>query len=134
MTFSRSDWLGLAVVLVLAFVLRCWQAQNMAIEHFDEGVYASNLFVGAHLNNEYPDQHLYAPPLLPTLFEWTLILTAGSTQSVLWINVLLGTALVGVVYWAACEWHDAQTALIAGLLVRRRLDKLNLIDVLKTRE
>ncbi|MCA9182234.1 MAG: glycosyltransferase family 39 protein, partial [Planctomycetales bacterium] len=46
---------------------------QMAIEHFDEGVYASNIWFGAEAGYQYPMQRLYAPPLLPSLIEWSLI-------------------------------------------------------------
>ena len=46
---------------------------RMAIEHFDEGVYASNIWFGAEADYHYPMQRLYAPPLLPSLIEWSLI-------------------------------------------------------------
>ncbi len=77
----------------------------MSIEHFDEGVYASNYY-SAHLDYRYPDRHLYAPPLFPAILEWTLILTGGKPHAVMWVNVVLGTALVAAIWWI--------TKLIAG--------------------
>jgi dolichyl-phosphate-mannose-protein mannosyltransferase len=88
----------LLLILVAAFALRAWHAERMAIEHFDEGVYASNLFAD-HLDFRYPDRHLYAPPLLPAILEWALILTGADPRSVMWVNVLFGTALVAAVWW-----------------------------------
>lgn len=88
----------LLLLLVAALALRAWRAERMAIEHFDEGVYASNLFAD-HLDFRYPDRHLYAPPLLPAILEWALILTGAAPSSVMWVNVLLGTALVAAVWW-----------------------------------
>ena len=45
----------------------------MAVEHFDEGVYASNIWFGPEAGYQYPMRRLYAPPLLPSLIEWSLI-------------------------------------------------------------
>lgn len=116
MAASQPGWRNLAVVIAVAFVLRAWQPGQMQIEHFDEGVYASNLLTG-HLGNAYPDQHLYSPPLFPSLLEWTVILGGGNPQAPLWLNVILGTALAAAVYQVAKEWFDVSTAMTAGLLV-----------------
>lgn len=100
----RSSYI-LGVLLVVAFALRAWQSSQMSIEHFDEGVYASN-YHSVHLDYRYPDRHLYAPPMFPAILEWTLILTGGNPQAVMWVNVVLGTALVAAIWWI--------TNLIAG--------------------
>ncbi len=57
-------------VTLLGFVLRISTASNSAVEHFDEGVYASNLFMGPDTGYRFPNQHLYAPPLHSTMIEW----------------------------------------------------------------
>lgn len=87
-----------ALLALIAFALRAWNPQRMAIEHFDEGVYASNYY-SAHLDFRYPDQHLYAPPLLPALLDWTIFITGGNPHSVIWVNVILGTGLVLAIWW-----------------------------------
>ena len=76
----------LGLLLVTAFALRAWQLQHISVEHFDEGVYASN-FYASHLDFRYPDQHLYAPPLFPAILEWVLILT-GNPHAVVWVNIV----------------------------------------------
>jgi len=45
----------------------------MAVEHFDEGVYASNIWFGPEAGYQYPMRRLYAPSLLPSLIEWSII-------------------------------------------------------------
>jgi hypothetical protein len=82
----------------LALVLRAWQAERLSVEHFDEGVYAANLFCGAP-RFEYPFRELYAPPLLPALYEWMLIFTGAFPLAVMSVNVVLGTLLVPAVWW-----------------------------------
>ncbi|MCA9090318.1 MAG: glycosyltransferase family 39 protein [Planctomycetaceae bacterium] len=103
-------------ILCLATVLRILWPGHMQIEHFDEGVYASGFFAG-HLDNRFPDQQLYAPPLFPAMAEWALILCSSAVQAPLWLSVLLGIALVVASYWAAREWFDESTALAAAMLV-----------------
>lgn len=46
---------------------------RMAVEHFDEGVYASNIWFGSEADYQYPMRRLYAPSLLPSLIEWSII-------------------------------------------------------------
>ncbi len=90
---------------MIAFALRASAPAHMSIEHFDEGVYASNYF-SSHLDFRYPDRHLYAPPLFPAILEWALIFSGGNPHTVMFVNVVLGTALVAAIWWL--------TKLIAG--------------------
>lgn len=95
---------ALGALLFIAFLLRAWQPSLISVEHFDEGVYASN-FYSSHLDYSYPNRHLYAPPLFPALLEWLLIFT-GNPHSVVWVNIVLGTGLVAAIWWL--------TKLVAG--------------------
>ncbi len=90
---------------MIAFALRASAPAHLSIEHFDEGVYASNYF-SSHLDFRYPDRHLYAPPLFPAILEWALIFSGGNPHTVMFVNVVLGTALVAAIWWL--------TKLIAG--------------------
>lgn len=113
---SLFQALPLLLLLVTAAGLRCWNVDLLAVEHFDEGVYASNYF-STHLNNRYPDRHLYAPSLLPAVCEWALIFSNGNPAAVLWVNLVLGTALVAAVWWVARIIVGAEAALMAAALV-----------------
>ena len=62
---------GLGVALRFAFVGR------LAIEHFDEGVYASNVWFDGSDGFGYPQVGLYAPPLLPLTIEALLLCGLG---------------------------------------------------------
>jgi 4-amino-4-deoxy-L-arabinose transferase-like glycosyltransferase len=88
--------------------------ERMAVEHFDEGVYASNWFCRPPglPDHTFPQQHLYAPPLMPALFEWVLILTGSNAHAVMWVNVVFGTLTIPLVWWIARDWFGP----IAGLL------------------
>jgi len=97
--FSSIALIGL---LLAAGLLRASSSRMMAVEHFDEGVYASNLF-SDHIDFRYPDRQFYAPPLLPAIFEWVLILSGANPQAVMWVNLFLGTALVAAVFWTTRE-------------------------------
>ncbi len=62
-----------AILLVLGVGLRVAFPSRMAVEHFDEGVYASNIWFGEEAGFQYPMRRLYAPSLLPSLIEWSII-------------------------------------------------------------
>ena len=105
----------LFALLVTAFVLRAIYPSRMAVEHFDEGVYASNYF-SAHLDFRYPDQHLYAPPLFPAILDWTIFLSGGDPHSVMWVNVIFGTGLVFAIWWVTGLIADEAAAIAAAAL------------------
>lgn len=114
---ARSIWaLELWLIAGITFggaVLRVWKPSHMAVEHFDEGVYASNLYC-AFLGGAYPFRHLYAPPLLPVLLEWALILSGGDRSAVMWINVAAGSIMVPSVWWVARTWFGPGSGLAAA--------------------
>jgi len=103
------------VVVLLGLGLRALRPDAMAVEHFDEGVYASNLYCG-HLDPPfaYPMRHLYAPPLFPALLEWAQILFGP--PAAMWVNVLLGSLMVPAVWWTTRCWFGRAAAIAAALL------------------
>src|SRR5690606_9319955 len=110
---SAAEWSLVAMLLLTGLLLRSWQPSHMAVEHFDEGVYASNLFSP---EGSYPYRHLYAPPLLPALLEWALILSGGAAGAVMAVNVLAGTLLVPSVWWVGRRWFGSVAGLSAAAL------------------
>ena len=110
----QTEWLLLAVLFVAGSLLRCWHPSHMAVEHFDEGVYASNLLFPQ--SGGYPYRQLYAPPLLPALLEGALILSGGAAGSVMWVNVLAGCLMIPSVWWIGRAWFGPLPALAAALL------------------
>lgn len=112
----RAEWLALGLIVVLAILLRAAVPARMAVEHFDEGVYASNLYsAGQQPPFVYPDRHLYAPPLLPGLLEWAMLLT-GRPESVMWVNVCIGALTVAVLWWGVRGWFGPAAGIGAALL------------------
>ncbi|WP_197443643.1 ArnT family glycosyltransferase [Maioricimonas rarisocia] len=103
------------VTFLAALLLRSLYPFAMAVEHFDEGVYASNLYAW-HLDNRYPDRHLYAPPLLPALLEWAMIFTGGTAHAAMWVNVLAGSLTAALVAWISGRWFGTAAAVTAGVL------------------
>jgi len=110
-------------LLVLGCGMRLAFPSRMAVEHFDEGVYASNIWFGPELGYQYPMRHLYAPPLLPTLVEWSIIAeqmskttrTPPSSWAVMAPSLLAGCLTLAAAWWMAREWfgRDAGVATLA---------------------
>jgi 4-amino-4-deoxy-L-arabinose transferase-like glycosyltransferase len=108
----------LAVIWFAGIALRTALPERMAVEHFDEGVYASNWYCRPPGLPElvFPNQHLYAPPLLPELLRWVLFFSGGAPRAVLGVNVVAGALLLPVVWWMAREWFGPRSGLAAAAL------------------
>ena len=113
---------GAEVLLVISITLaglglRSAHPSRLAVEHFDEGVYASNLFfhdkAGA---GHYPDQHLYAPPLLPFLIECSMIVFGTANFAPMVVNIAAGALTVPVLWWLGRRWFGITAGLAAATL------------------
>ncbi|MFK7818235.1 MAG: ArnT family glycosyltransferase [Planctomycetaceae bacterium] len=104
------------VLLVIAFALRASWLDEVAVEHFDEGVYASNSIFTADEGDVYPLQHLYAPPLVPALVEYSQLLFGKSTLGLMLPSLLFGSLTVVLSFHVARKWFGAEAALPTGVL------------------
>ncbi len=95
---GRREWMLVGLILVAGFGIRAAFPGRMAVEHFDEGVYASNIFFGADRGFQYPARHLYAPPLWPWLVEWSIIFFGPTHWGTMLVGVVSGT-LTALVVW-----------------------------------
>ena len=113
-------WLWGAVLFGL--ILRLSFPTRMAIEHFDEGVYASNIWFGFNQGGEYPSRHLYAPPLLPMAIEWTMIVASlcgiQPTGFIPMIPCLIaGLATIPSIWWIGRRWFGPSAGIVAAWFV-----------------
>ncbi|HUG69092.1 MAG TPA: glycosyltransferase family 39 protein [Pirellulaceae bacterium] len=116
---SARELLLVAILLVLGVGLRVAFPSRMAIEHFDEGVYASNIWFGPEVGYQYPMRRFYAPPLLPALIEWSLIFDRMrdpspdkfSSLASMVPSLLAGCLTLLVVWKMAREWFGPETGL-----------------------
>ena len=120
MSISRTE-LALALLITLAgFALRFAQLDRLAVEHFDEGVYASNLLFPDD-GFQYPNRFLYGPPLLPSLVEWTSLVCGSDAAAAKWVpflpSLLLGSLTVPLVWWAGRKWFGAPAGVAAASLI-----------------
>jgi dolichyl-phosphate-mannose-protein mannosyltransferase len=115
---TSRELFALAVIGIAGLTLRVACPERMAVEHFDEGVYASNWYCRPPGLPElvFPRQHLYAPPLLPELLRWVLFVSGGAPRAVLWVNVIAGALLIPVIWWMARDWFGPRAGLTAAAL------------------
>ncbi len=112
---TSSEWLAVVVLTLVAAALRLAFPSRMAVEHFDEGVYASNLWF-ADSGFRYPDAHLYAPPLVPWLIEWALVLFGERGWACMSVSLATGVATVPLLWWVGRTWFGVEAGLVAASL------------------
>ena len=116
-TISRTELYWFAGAVIFGAIVRLSFPGRMAVEHFDEGVYASNFWLG-----EFPYRHLYAPPLLPACIEWTMIIAAlcgiKPTGFIPMIPCLIaGIATIPSIWWICRRWFGPSAGLVSAWLV-----------------
>lgn len=114
---GRREWVAIAGIVLLAIAMRFAYPNRMAIEHFDEGVYASNIFFSEAEGGQYPYRHLYAPPLLPFLIEWGIIFLGPDSIAPFLPALILGTATVPLAWWAVRSWFGPLAGVAAAWLI-----------------
>ena len=113
---SRQERIAVLVIVLAGCVLRCLFLSDVAVEHFDEGVYASNLWFGSEQGAEYPGRYFYAPPLFPFLIEWSMIFLGSGVWGVFLPALLLGSLTVLLTWWVARSWFGPAAGLVAAIL------------------
>jgi 4-amino-4-deoxy-L-arabinose transferase-like glycosyltransferase len=107
---------------VIGAALRLGNLGQVAVEHFDEAVYASNLLFGADQGGEYPLRQFYAPPLLPAAIEWTTVFGQLFFRDLpTWWPMLpalvAGLATIPSAWWIARQWLSPRAGIIAAILI-----------------
>src|SRR5262245_29882716 len=115
-SFSRRELVLLAVVLLVGVALRLVAFSRSAVEHFDEGVYASNIYFGPP-DYAYPQQRFFGPPLLPALIEAGMIAGLPPNTAALLPSFLAGCATIVALWWFGRSWFSPEVGLSAATLV-----------------
>lgn len=122
LAISRAQTLWLAVAFLAGAVLRLGTVSSVAVEHFDEAVYASNLLFTLEEGSEFPMRQLYAPALLPAAIEWTTIIGQTILGDVPNWWPMLPALLAGLVtipsaWWIVRQWFGPPAGIAAALLI-----------------
>jgi 4-amino-4-deoxy-L-arabinose transferase-like glycosyltransferase len=117
---GETRWLGFAIIA--GAVLRLGTLNQVAVEQFDEAVYASNLLFPADAGGEYPLRQLYAPPLLPAAIEGTMIVGQLATGDVpswwpMLPSLIAGLATIPSAWWIARSWFTPTAGVVAALVI-----------------
>lgn len=107
---SSARWWQPLIVFVIAFALRAAWLHETSVEHFDEGVYASNILFDASEGSAYPQRHLYAPPLLPWLIEWSVTFLGPGPWGTMFPSLLTGALTVALSFHVARSWFGPEAA------------------------
>ena len=110
---SSAEWVLLASIVLAGVALRCAFPSRMAVEHFDEGVYASNLWFP---EAGYPARYLYAPPLFPWLVEWAMVFFGTGHWGTMLVNISFGSLTIPLVWWVTRRWFGPGAGLSAAML------------------
>lgn len=113
---TRREWIHLLLIVLTGLVIRGVAADRMSVEHFDEGVYASNIWFGAKQGYRYPARHLYAPPFVPWMAEWSQILFGRTHWGTMLPGVLSGTLTIIASWWCVRCWFGSTAGLVAATL------------------
>lgn len=119
---SRTEWYWLGGAMLLGVILRFGFLGRVAVEHFDEGVYASNFWFELEQGGEYPARYLYAPPLLPMAIEWTMIIASlCGIKPVGFIpmipSLIAGIATIPSMWYVGRRWFGPVAGIVAAWLV-----------------
>ncbi|RPI88405.1 MAG: hypothetical protein EHM42_04425, partial [Planctomycetaceae bacterium] len=113
---SLVELLLVAAATCTGIALRVQNIDGVALSHFDEGVYASNIWFGAQTAMGYPARHLYAPPLLPTLIEVVFSIHGPGNFAALIPGVIGGCLLPPLLWWVGREWFGPCAGVAACVL------------------
>src|SRR5580704_14681124 len=109
---ERGEKLAIGVLFVAAVALRFSYQARISIEHWDEAVNASNIF----LERGYPNRFLYSPPFLPTLIELSMLVLGKTHLAAVMPSLVLGSCTIPLCWWVGREWFGPIAGIAAAAL------------------
>jgi len=106
--------IGLAVIV--GIVIRVARLSECAVDHFDEGVYASMTTPDEQGRTAYPLRHLYAPPLVPCLQAISAWATGDMPEAAVLVGVLAGCATPLAIGWVGYRWFNPWAGAVSATL------------------
>ncbi len=116
MPITRSELLLVLAITLTGFAARFTALDELAVEHFDEGVYASNLWF-PDSGYAYPQRHLYAPPLQPELIETCMLVFGEARWVPFFPSLLLGSLTIPLAWLVVRRWSCGAAAVAAASLM-----------------
>ncbi|MFP6676717.1 MAG: glycosyltransferase family 39 protein [Pirellulaceae bacterium] len=122
---DRRALLAFGAIIAAGVLLRVLFPSHVSVEHFDEGVYASNIWFSGTAKASYPYQYLYAPPLLPhcitaaQIFDVALV-QGGDTPSDFAANLPAQLAAIATllgIAWIVRSWFGSTAAVCSCILL-----------------
>ncbi|MCP4506524.1 MAG: hypothetical protein GY826_09035, partial [Fuerstiella sp.] len=111
--YSRQELLLVGMALLLGIAFRGLHSDQLAIEHFDEGIYASAAWYDSEAGQPWPMRHLYAPPLLPKTIQVLSAIPGLLSVAPFLPSMLLGSLTILLLWWLGrCMFGQS-----AGLLL-----------------
>jgi dolichyl-phosphate-mannose-protein mannosyltransferase len=110
---SMRERMPLMLIAVVAVGLRFGLSTHISIEHWDEAVYSCNRFFP---DGSYPGRYLYAPPLLPALIEFMMLMGGPTSNAAVLPNLLFSAFTVILCWWAARDWFGRAAGISAAAL------------------
>ncbi|MEO2012785.1 MAG: glycosyltransferase family 39 protein [Fuerstiella sp.] len=111
--YSKQELLLVGMALLLGVAFRGLHTDQLAIEHFDEGIYASSAWYDSEAGQPWPMRHLYAPPLLPKTIQVLSAIPGLSSVAPFLPSMLLGSLTILLLWWLGrCMFGQS-----AGLLL-----------------
>ena len=113
---TATEWMLLVGAVAVGALLRGWQADSLALTHFDEGVYAFSGYGIATGNDPglFPDQVKFSPPVYFTLVAAANVLGMAPEQSPFVVSILAGVLTIPVLWWLVRGWFGAVAAATAA--------------------
>ena len=111
------EFLAITGFVLLGAFLRFTNLNHEAVEHFDEGIYASPLWYDAQFGEPYPSRHLFAPPMLSTMMEAWIWAPGLAPYAPFLPSVLLGIATILGLWWLARSWFGKSAGIFMAAVV-----------------
>ncbi len=102
---------------VLGVTLRVWHLDLEAVEHFDEGIYASVLWHDGTFNAPYPAREFYAPPMLSTLIEVGSLIPGIGPYAPFFPAAMMGSLSILALWWLARCWFGKAAGIFIAAVV-----------------
>ena len=108
---------AVAGFFILGLSLRITHLEREAVEHFDEGIYASVLWYDGQFDRPYPARYLFAPPLTSTTMEFVSWVPGLARYAPFLPSALLGSATILAMWLLARSWFGKPAGIFISAVV-----------------